>query len=143
MDLPGHSFPIQARGERKVYMWRTSAIWLVSTLALAGAARASEAVEPRPSPKPVCISASETREEIKAHHLIEPFAALKSAQAQYKAEPLSAKLCRVGEELIYEIALLHRDGHYVHVWMNAETGKWLEAPHRGHEAAPRETPAKP
>jgi hypothetical protein len=133
-------------------MWRMSAIWLASTLALAGAARASETAEPHPAPaKPACLPASETREEIKAHHLIEPFAALKSAQAQYKAEPLSAKLCRVGDEFIYEIALLHRDGHYVHVWMNADTGKWLEAPHHGHEAAPRdgheatprETPAKP
>lgn len=124
-------------------MWRMSAIWLFSILALAGAARASEPAEPRPPAKPVCSNASETREEIKAHHLIEPFAALKSAQAQYKAEPLSARLCRVGDEFIYEIALLHRDGRYVHVSMNALTGKWLEPPHRGHEPAPHETPAKP
>ena len=79
---------------------------------------------------------AETREEIKARKLVEPFAALKSAQAQYKGDPVSAKLCRIGDEYVYEIALLHRDGRYVHVMMNAETGKWLE-PRHGHEAAPK------
>jgi hypothetical protein len=97
-------------------------------------ARAAEA-DLRP-PKTVCFTPAETREEIKARKLVEPFAALKSAQAQYKGEPVSAKLCRIGDEYVYEIALLHRDGRYVHVTMNAETGKWLE-PHHGHEAAPK------
>ena len=125
-------------------MWRKSAIWLATASVLVGPARGAEATDVRldarpAAAKPVCDSASETREEIKAHHLLEPFAALKSAQAQYKAEPLSARLCRVGDEYVYEIALLHRDGHYVHVSMNATTGKWLESRHP-HEAAPRETP---
>ena len=134
-------------------MWRKSAIWFATTFALLGAARAGEVADARTAPaKPVCSSANETREEIKVHHLVEPFAALKSAQAQYKAEPLSAKLCRIGDEYIYEIALLHRDGHYVHVSMNATTGKWLEsrrqreaAPHESptREPTPRETPPKP
>jgi uncharacterized membrane protein YkoI len=91
--------------------------------------------DPR-APKTVCLTPAETREEIKARKLVEPFAALKSAQAQYKGEPVSAKLCRIGDEYVYEIALLHRDGRYVHVTMNAETGKWLE-PRHGHDAAPK------
>ena len=99
-------------------------------------ARAAEADAARAAPKTVCFTPAETREEIKARKLVEPFAALKSAQAQYKGEPVSAKLCRIGDEYVYEIALLHRDGRYVHVTMNAETGKWLE-PRHGHDPAPK------
>jgi uncharacterized membrane protein YkoI len=84
--------------------------------------RAAEA-EVRPSPKNGCLPPSETREEIKTRRLLEPFAALKAAAAQFKAEALSAKLCRNGDELVYEIALLHRDGRLVHVVTSAATGK--------------------
>lgn len=122
-------------------MWRRSVIWLASAVALADAARAVDPADVRPPIKAVCVSASETREEIKAHHLIEPFAALKSAQTQYKAEALSAKLCRIGDEYVYEIALLHRDGRFVHVSMNAVTGKWLET-HRSREGISHDTAAK-
>jgi len=73
--------------------------------------------------KPVCLNAAETREEVKSRHLIEPFAALKFAAAQRKAEALSAKLCHTGDDFIYEITLLHRDGRLVHVEMEATTGK--------------------
>ena len=88
--------------------------------------RASE-VEGHSGVKRACLAPSETREEIKARHLLEPFAVLKSAAAQFKAEALSAKLCHLGDELVYEIALLHRDGRLVHVVMNAATGKLLGA----------------
>jgi hypothetical protein len=73
--------------------------------------------------KPVCLNAAETREQVKSRHLIEPFAALKFAAAQRKAEALSAKLCHTGDDFIYEITLLHRDGRLVHVEMEAATGK--------------------
>ena len=73
--------------------------------------------------KPACLNAAETRETVKSRRLLEPFAALKFAAAQRKAEALSAKLCHTGEEFIYEITLLHRDGRLVHVEMEAGTGK--------------------
>ena len=117
-------------------MWRKSLICLASIVALGAKAHAVEP-DARTPPKPVCLTPGETREEIRAHHLIEPFAALKSAQAQLKAEALSAKLCRAGEQYIYEISLLHRDGRYVHVTMDASTGKWIETRH------PREVAPKP
>jgi uncharacterized membrane protein YkoI len=106
----------------------------VFSLAIAGAgARAAEA-ELHASVKPVCLNPAETREEVKARRLIEPFAALKSAGAQRKAEPLSAKLCHIGDEFIYEITLLHRDGRLVHVQMEAATGKLVpRAPREPHE----------
>ncbi len=109
----------------------------VLSLTLAGAvARAAEA-EPRPvaAAKPICLSAAETREEVRAHRLLEPFAALKFAAAQRKAEALSAKLCHNGDEFIYEITLLHRDGRLVHVEMEAGTGKLISRPpHEPHDA---------
>lgn len=86
--------------------------------------------------KGVCFATSETREEIKAHRLLEPFVALKSAAATVKAEALSAKLCRLGDEFVYEIALLHRDGRLVHVVMNAVSGK-LVTPRPSRETPPR------
>jgi uncharacterized membrane protein YkoI len=68
--------------------------------------------------------------------LLEPFAVLKSAAAQFKAEALSAKLCRNGDELVYEIALLRRDGRLVHVVTNAATGKLIGV-RNAREPAPK------
>ncbi len=88
----------------------------------------SRAAEPdtHAAPKRVCLSAAETREEIKATHLREPFAVLKFAAQHFKAEALSAKLCRIDDEFIYEIALLHRDGKFFHAHVNATSGKLVE-----------------
>jgi len=94
--------------------------------------------ETHPAAKPACVPASDTQEEIKAHHLLEPFPVLKSAAAQFKAEALSAKLCRIGDEFVYEIALLHRDGRFIHVVMNAATGKFIEVRHAHEPAAKAE-----
>jgi hypothetical protein len=100
--------------------------------------RAAEA-EARPvAAKPVCLNAAETREMVKSRRLLEPFAALKFAGAQRKAEALSARLCHTGEDFVYVITLLHRDGRLVHVEMEAATGKIVSHPPREpHE--PRET----
>ncbi len=109
-------------------MRRTSALWPIAlaALLLASAAPARADGEPRPPPKRVCLAAAETREEIKARHLREPFAVLKHAAQAFKAEALSARLCRIDDELIYEIALLHRDGKFFHAHINATTGKIVE-----------------
>ena len=107
-----------------------SLLTLICGLAASGAL-ASEA-----APRPICLSPGETREEIAARHLVEPFAALKSAAAAVKAEALSAKLCRSGEEYVYEITLLHHDGKLVHLVMNAATGKIIN-PRVAREPPPR------
>jgi len=116
-------------------MMRFSCRVLAVALVLVGPAVAL-AGDGEARPKTVCLSPAETREEIKAHKLVEPFAALKAAQTQFKAEPVSAKLCHIGDELVYIIALLHHDGRYRHVVMNASTGKWQEL-RRPHEAPPK------
>jgi hypothetical protein len=96
-------------------------------------AKAAEA-EVHLAAKPACLNAAETRETVKSRHLLEPFAALKFAGAQRKAEALSAKLCRIGDDFIYEITLLHRDGRLVHVEMEAGSGKIGSRPaHEPHE----------
>ena len=93
--------------------------------------------------KPVCLTAAETRDEVKAHKLLEPFAALKAAAGQRKAEALSARLCHNGDDFFYEITLLHRDGRLVHVEIDADSGKLIpRAAREAHEPAPsRDIPA--
>ena len=106
-----------------------------AVLASAASANAAEGDQHAGAAKPICLSAAETREEVKSRHLLEPFAALKLAGAQRKAEALSARLCHTGEEFIYEITLLHRDGRLVHVEMEAVTGKVVARPaHEPHES---------
>src|SRR6204780_3263011 len=101
------------------------------------AAKAAEAEVHVVTAKPVCLNAAETREIVKSRHLLEPFAALKFAGAQRKAEALSARLCRTGDDFVYEITLLHRDGRLVHVDMEAGSGKIaprpVREPHETHE----------
>ena len=108
-------------------------------------ARGADAAEAEPhavAAKTVCLNAAETREMVKSRRLIEPFAALKFASAQRKAEALSARLCRTGEDFIYVITLLHRDGRLVHVEMEAASGKMASRPARepreSREPPPRE-----
>jgi hypothetical protein len=101
-------------------------------------ANAAEIESHAAATKPVCLNAAETREMVKSRHLLEPFAALKFAGAQRKAEALSARLCHTGDDFIYEITLLHRDGRLVHVEMEATTGKVVvrpahEPPREAHE----------
>ncbi len=91
---------------------------------LAGRANETPA---RVAVKRTCLAPNETREEIKSRHFREPFAVLKAAATQFKAEALSAKLCHSGDEFVYEITLLHRDGRLVHAVMNAATGKLIGA----------------
>lgn|GEM_PF-1187449 len=109
-------------------------------LTAAAAANAAEAEVHSVATKPVCLNAAETRELVKSRRLLEPFAALKFAAAQRKAEALSARLCRTGDDFIYEITLLHRDGRVVHVEMEAATGKIgsrpAREPHEPHEREP-------
>jgi len=116
-----------------------AAVFTLSAIGVAAPAAAAEQAR-APSSKPICLSAADTREEVKTHKLLEPFAALKYAAAQRKAEALSVRLCHNGDDFFYEITLLYRDGRLVHVQMDADTGKLIARPPRGtREAAPRET----
>lgn len=107
----------------------------VLCIAALGAARAAEADPHAPSTKPECLNAAETRDQVKARKLLEPYVALKWAAQQRKAEALSAKLCVNGDDFIYVITLLHRDGRLTHVQMEAGNGKLIgRPPHESHDA---------
>ncbi len=98
-----------------------------SALAMAPAPPSRADVDPHLAMmKRQCLSAGETRDQIKALHLREPFSVLKFAAQHFKAEALSARLCRIDDEFIYEIALLHRAGKFFHAYVNATTGKLVE-----------------
>ena len=92
-------------------------------------------VEPRPAARLVCLNEAETREIVRSRHLVEPYTALRNAAAIRKAEAIRAKLCHVGDDFVYEITLLHRDGRLVRVLVDAANGK-LFPPKPAHEAAP-------
>jgi len=93
--------------------------------------------------RPTCLGAAEAREEVRSHSLLEPFAALKLAAAQSRAEALSARLCHAGDEFFYEITLLHRDGHLVHVEMNAGSGRLIPRAPREADKPPAAREAPP
>jgi uncharacterized membrane protein YkoI len=105
-----------------------------AVLGLALASTEAFAAEVEEHLKPVCLSAAETREQVKAHKLLEPFVALKTAAAQHQADALSARLCHSDDKFVYEITLLHRDGRLLHVYMEADSGKPISrAPHEERE----------
>jgi uncharacterized membrane protein YkoI len=83
----------------------------------------SAAARTESEPDRVCFSTAETREKIVAHGLFEPFRVMRSAASRSQAEAIGVKLCRWGEELVYEMSLLRRDGRVIHVFVNAKTGQ--------------------
>jgi hypothetical protein len=95
---------------------------LVVALNLAAAVPAAAAT---PVPERECYSAALTRERIAAHKLAEPFRLMARSANRFQAEAIGAKLCRWKEELVYEIALLRRDGRVIHVFMNAASGQLI------------------
>jgi hypothetical protein len=131
-------------GSRRAFM-ACAVAWCA--LMAGSPASAAEAEAHNVAAKPACLNAAETREMVKSRRLLEPFAALKFAGAQRKAEALSAKLCRTGEDYFYEITLLHRDGRLVHVDMEAGTGKIasrpMREPHETHEPHEIHEPHEP
>lgn len=76
-----------------------------------------------PVKRRVCFSVQETREKIAANHLAEPFKMLKNAAARAGAEAIGGKLCTWNDDYVYEISLLRRDGHVIHIFMNASNGE--------------------
>jgi len=92
-------------------------------------------VEPHPAPRLICLNEAETRETVKTRRLVEPYTALRNAAAIRKAEAIRAKLCHAGDDFVYEITLLHRDGRLVRVLVDAANGRLLP-PRPAHEAAP-------
>ena len=101
---------------------------------LAVPGRGAEAIlaagaEPKTAAKLECLKPGETREEVRDHHFLEPFVVLKSAAHEAKAEAISAKLCKLGDEWVYSIKLLRRNDTF-YALLDAATGRVVPAhPH--------------
>ena len=63
-----------------------------------------------------------------AEKLGDPFVSMRAAEARVKGEALNARLCRKGENFIYEISLVRQDGRVVKVLYDAATSQPL-SPH--------------
>ncbi len=99
---------------------------LALTICWLAAANLSLANESSP---PQCFSTAQTRENIIAHKLADPFESMQTAARTAQGDPIGARLCRIDEQFVYEISLLRRDGHLVKILVDAVTG----APHSGHQ----------
>ena len=108
----------------------------VMTCASANAAEAEEHARRREAGLP------QRRRDPRGGQVPPPARAVRGAQIRRRATQgrgPSARLCHTGDEFIYEITLLHRDGRLVHVEMEAATGKVVARPgqsrttHESHE----------
>jgi uncharacterized membrane protein YkoI len=94
-----------------------------SAIVAASGAIGFNAMAAEPRKERVCFSVAETRAQIAQHQLAEPFRAMRAAAQRYQGEALNAKLCRWSEDYAYVISLLKRDGHLIHVFMDAADGQ--------------------
>jgi hypothetical protein len=95
----------------------------VAVLAATAAAVRSARAEDPPPAHMQCFTMAQTRGKIEAHKLADPFRSMRELALRLQGEPLGAKLCQLGEGLIYEISLLRRDGHIVKIHVDAFSGR--------------------
>ncbi|WP_430913098.1 PepSY domain-containing protein [Methylobacterium sp. sgz302541] len=71
-----------------------------------------------------CLSPADMREAVGEGRVVEPVTAIRSARTVIpRAEIQRAMLCRHEDGLVYMLTALRRDGHFVHVVVDAKTGK--------------------
>lgn len=81
---------------------------------------------PHPPHGRVCFSQAETRDKIAQRRLTDPVSATRAGRAE--GEALRTRLCRwKQDELVYEVYVLRRDGHIVHLYINAQNGQAVSA----------------
>jgi uncharacterized membrane protein YkoI len=72
---------------------------------------------------PKCFSTAQTREQIVANKLVEPFASMQAIARAGQGDPIGVKLCRIDDKFMYEVNMLRRDGHVVKILVDATTGE--------------------
>ncbi|KAB1072839.1 PepSY domain-containing protein [Methylobacterium planeticum] len=99
----------------------------IGTLAEEGAATSPPLTQVQSAPPPRaenCLTAADLREAVAERRVIEPVAAIRAARTVIpRAEIQRASLCRHDEGLVYMLTALRRDGHFVHVMVDAKTGE--------------------
>ena len=94
----------------------------VAFLALVTAA--ASPVEAIDSPQPIsCLSAQETREAVSGGKVMQPAAASRHAREAAPGEVLRIRLCRQGDEFIYVVTTMKRDGRVARVTLDGASGK--------------------
>lgn len=106
--------------------------WTLAVAALAATAAFARATFARAEDAPAaaamqCFTMAQARGKMEAHKLADPFRSMRETALRLQGEPLGARLCQLGEGLIYEISLLRRDGHIVKIFVDAFSGQ----PHSG------------
>ena len=102
-------------------------VWMLAAYApaLAAERKVEHKVEHRA--ERACLTASQAREKISEHKLIEPFRVMLAMSRRFKSEAIGVRLCRRKAEFIYEISLLRRDGRVIHVFLKASNGQLVRA----------------
>lgn len=97
---------------------RFGAVFLAA-LVSCGPARAEGAREP-----PGCLSPQDMREIVSTNKVVPPAAAIRTARQVFpKADVVRAHLCIRGEDLVYVIVGLDRDGRFVRARIEARSGR--------------------
>jgi hypothetical protein len=101
----------------------------VAALAATGAFLRSPAIGAEEAPARLqCFTMAQARSKMGAQKLADPFRCMRDVALRLQGEPLGARLCQLGEELIYEISLLRRDGRIVKILVDAFSGQPHSSP---------------
>ena len=85
---------------------------------------AASPVLPAETPPPIsCLSASETRDAVSDGRVMQPAAASRHAREAAPGEVLRIRLCRLGEDYVYVVTTLKRDGRVARVTLDGHSGK--------------------
>ncbi len=96
---------------------------LADETGLSGAAEIAAPTHPVPASES-CLSPADLREAVADKRVIEPVAAIRAARTVIpRAEIQRARLCRHEDGLAYLLTALRRDGQFVHVLVDAATGR--------------------
>ncbi len=76
------------------------------------------------SPEPIsCLTAEEMREAVTDGRVMQPAQASRHARNAAPGEVLRIRLCRQGDEFVYVVTTLKRDGRVARVTLEGQSGK--------------------
>jgi len=70
-----------------------------------------------------CLSADETRDAVSDGRVIQPAQASRHARHAAPGEVVRIRLCRQGEDYVYVVTTLKRDGRVARVTLEGQSGK--------------------
>jgi uncharacterized membrane protein YkoI len=107
------------RREAGMVLFRLMLVGLALAPTVTGAAAASVGAEGR------CLSRAEQRAEIAEHKLMRLSTAMKEVKRRIGGDVVGARLCQQGNELVYVLTVLTRNGKVARERVDAVTGAML------------------